>query len=148
MRISKKAEYALRALFVIARSPRGHLHQIQDLSRTENIPVKFLEQILLSLKNAAILTSRRGVGGGYMLQRDASEISLGEVIRLMDGPLAPVPCASPRPLESCTCPDPAICPLRNVMSNVRNQLSDLLDHLSLEAALRQAGGHDVLAFDI
>lgn len=148
MRISKKAEYALRALFAIARVPKGQLHQIQDLSRVENIPVKFLEQILLSLKNAGILASRRGVGGGYMLQREASEISLGEVIRLMDGPLAPVPCASPRPLESCTCPDPSICPLRNVMTDVRNSLAGLLDNLSVETALRNAGGHDVLAFDI
>src|SRR5438093_11654287 len=104
MRISKKAEYALRALVAIARLRRSA--QVHELSRQENIPVKFLEQILLALKNAGILTSKRGVGGGYALRVGPSRITVGEVIRLMDGPLAPVPCAASQPDETCTCPDP------------------------------------------
>jgi len=148
MRISRKAEYALRALLAFARSPQGQLHQIQDLSRSEQIPVKFLEQILLTLKNAGLLTSKRGVGGGYMLQRPASGIMVGEVLRLIDGPMAPVPCAAMDPVEPCSCPDPATCPLRQMMTRVRQAICAELDALSLETAVEESRNRDILAFDI
>jgi len=138
MRISKKAEYALRAVFAIARTPPPHLHQIQELSRQENIPVKFLEQILLSLRHAGLLTSRRGVRGGYTFAKSPSQIRVGEIIRLMDGPLAPVPCASPNPSEMCSCPDVHTCPLRILMTDVRNDLSALLDNRTIEDSVRAA----------
>ena len=89
MRLSKKTEYALRALFAIARTSHGQENaswRIEQLSRQENIPIKFLEQILLSLRNAGLLASKRGVGGGYRMARRADEISVGEVIRALDGP--------------------------------------------------------------
>src|SRR4051794_28269196 len=120
MRISKKAEYALRALVALAREAKSW--RIEELSARENIPIKFLEQILLALRHGGLLRSKRGVGGGYSLLRPASEISLGEVIRILDGPLAPIACAAERPGEMCSCPDPRTCPVRAAMSVVRRDL--------------------------
>ena len=108
MRISRKSEYALRALVLLARERR--CWGIQELSERENIPVKFLEQILLTLRHAGMLASKRGVGGGCTLIREPDEITVAEVIRTFDGPLAPVSCAAERPVEKCTCPDPRACP--------------------------------------
>ncbi len=146
MRISKKAEYALRALIAIARHPKSH--QIQELSRLENIPVKFLEQILLALRHGGLLTSKRGVGGGYSLRVNSSQITVGEVIRIMDGPIAPVPCAASKPTEKCTCPDPRTCALRLLMTDVRRELSATLDHYTIEDVMRLGPDPAALAFDI
>jgi Rrf2 family protein len=116
-------------LLAIARAPESHLHPIQELSKAENIPVKFLEQILLTLRHAGILTSRRGVRGGYSWARSPSQITVGEIVRLMDGPFAPVPCASSSAVtgETCTCPHPMRCSLRLLMIDVRDHLSEVLD---------------------
>ena len=146
MRISKKSEYALRALVSLARERRSW--GIQELSDRENIPVKFLEQILLALRHAGMLTSKRGVGGGCTLHRAADEITVGEVIRIFDGPLAPVPCAAERPTEKCTCPDPRTCPLRLLMTRVRVELSAALETQTVSDMLRLAPGADTLAFEI
>ena len=146
MRISKKSEYALRALVSLARERRSW--GIQELSDRENIPVKFLEQILLALRHAGMLTSKRGVGGGCTLHRAADEITVGEVIRIFDGPLAPVPCAAERPTEKCTCPDPRTCPLRLLMTHVRVELSAALETQTVSDMLRLAPGADTLAFEI
>ncbi len=146
MRISKKAEYALRALVAIARHRCSV--QIHELSRREKIPVKFLEQILLALKNAGWLASKRGVGGGYALRVDPSRIAVGEVIRLLDGPLAPVPCAASQPDETCTCPDPRTCVLRLFMTGVREELGVLLDRQTIEDMLRLSPEGGALAFEI
>src|SRR5688572_22059717 len=119
MRISKKAEYALRALVAFAQEPRAW--SIQELSTREKIPIKFLEQILLTLRHAGILQSKRGVGGGYTLVRPAEGIRLGEVIAIFDGTLAPVPCSVDKPTEPCTCPEPMACPVRLTMIKVRKE---------------------------
>ncbi len=111
MRISRRAEYALRALLLIANDQTEKIHQIQDLSERGNIPVKFLEQILLHLRNEGLLTSKRGVGGGYSLRKRASDIVVLDIVELLDGPIAPLPCALERPGEPCGCPDPIRCPL-------------------------------------
>jgi len=153
MRVSKKAEYALRALVAIARErgPAGGARKswrIEELSAQENIPIKFLEQILLALRHAGLLTSRRGVGGGYALLRSASEISVGEVIRILDGPLAPVPCAAERPNERCTCPDPRTCALRLLMTDVRRDLAALLEARTIEDMMRLSPEPSSLAFEI
>jgi Rrf2 family protein len=113
--------------------PDGHpcTVQIKEISQHEQIPAKFLEQILLSLKNAGLLHSKMGVGGGYHLARAASEISLGSIVRVLDGPLAPVKCVSQMAYEPCGCPDEETCGLRLVMSDVRNAIADLLDGTSL-----------------
>ncbi len=134
MRLSKRGEYGLRAMIMLATpGPDGHPQtvQIREISQHEQIPAKFLEQILLSLKNAGFLHSKMGVGGGYHLAKPASDISLGSIIRVLDGPLAPVKCVSQMAYEPCGCPDEETCGLRLVMADVRNAISALLDGTSL-----------------
>ena len=148
MRISKKAEYALRALFVLAQARPDRPFPIQDLSELEHIPIKFLEQILLSLRREGVLESKRGVGGGYLLARPATQITVGEVIRLIDGPLAPVPCAANGTNEKCTCRDVRTCPLRLAMTEVASAMSALLDDLSLRDAVDRVPAGTRLSFEI
>lgn len=145
MRLSKKAEYALRALVALAREKKSW--SIQDLSSRENIPVKFLEQILLSLRHAGMLNSKRGVGGGYVLLKAPSEITIGDVLRCLDGPIAPIPCASEQVGARCSCPDPRTCVVRLAMTEVRSELAQVLDKRTIEdmLALSPSPG---LAFDI
>src|ERR1700730_13089633 len=104
MRISRRAEYALRALLLIAKDQKEKIHQIQELSERGNIPVKFLEQISLHLRNEGLLTSKRGAGGGYSLRNRLSDIVVLVIIHLLDGPIAPLPCALQRLGEPCGCP--------------------------------------------
>lgn len=153
MRLSKKTEYALRALFAIARtSTPGQKNapwRIEQLSRQENIPIKFLEQILLGLRNAGLLASKRGVGGGYRLIRRPQEISVGEVIRALDGPFTPLPCASPTARrDRCSCPDERTCPLRILMVEVQSRMESLLDRRTLEDVLSQVPASGALSFEI
>ena len=149
MRLSKKTEYALRALFAIARDRNAASWRIEQLSRHENIPVKFLEQILLSLRNAGLLASKRGVGGGYRMARPPGEIAIGEVIRMLDGPFTPLPCASAKSRrERCSCPDERTCPLRVLMIDVQAQMERLLDDRTLEDVLRAVPAPTALSFDI
>jgi Rrf2 family protein len=145
MRISKKAEYALRALVAISRHP-AKSWPIQELATKEKIPIKFLEQILLSLRRAGILSSKRGVGGGYTLLRPAAEITLGEVISIFDGPCAPVACAAEKPCEPCSCPDQRTCPLRLVMRKVRAQMTGVLESVTIDTMLNSGPGAE--SFDI
>ena len=115
------------------------IFQINDISETEKIPAKFLEQILLSLKNAGMLHSKKGVGGGYYLARPPQEISLGHIFRVLDGPVAPIRCVSHMAYEACGCPDEETCGLRLVMGDVRNAITDILDNTSLaDVAKREA----------
>jgi Rrf2 family protein len=140
MRLSKRGEYGLRAMIMLA-TPREDGHpsvvQIREISQHEQIPAKFLEQILLALKNAGLLHSKMGVGGGYHLSRPANEISLGQIIRVLDGPLAPVKCVSQMAYEPCGCPDEETCGLRLVMNDVRNAIANLLDGTSLSDVSRR-----------
>ncbi len=107
------------------------MKQIKEISLHENISVKFLEQILLTLKNAGLLHSKMGVGGGYYLARSASEITLGQIFRVLDGPVAPIKCVSQMAYEPCGCPDEETCGLRLVMGDVRNAIVDILDQTTL-----------------
>ncbi len=135
MRLSKRGEYGLRAMIILATPKddgRPPIVQIKEISQREQIPAKFLEQILLALKNAGLLHSKMGVGGGYYLARPAKDISLGQIVRVLDGPLAPVKCVSQMAYEPCGCPDEETCGLRLVMGDVRNAISKLLDGTSLE----------------
>ncbi len=120
-------------IMLAAPGPEGHpvTVQIREISQHEQIPAKFLEQILLALKNAGLLHSKMGVGGGYHLSRPPSEISLGQIIRVLDGPLAPVKCVSQMAYEPCGCPNEETCGLRLVMGDVRNAIAELLDGTSL-----------------
>jgi Rrf2 family protein len=113
--------------------------QIKEISQREQISPKFLEQILLTLKNAGLLHSKMGVGGGYYLARPASEITLGQIFRVLDGPVAPIKCVSQMAYESCGCPDEETCGLRLAMSDVRNAIAGILDNTSLaDVTKRQA----------
>jgi Rrf2 family protein len=134
MRLSKRGEYGLRAMISLAEaqknSPTGMV-QIKEISAREQIPAKFLEQILLALKNAGLVQSKMGVGGGYYLARLPKEITLGQIVRTLDGPLAPIRCVSQMAYEPCGCPDEETCGLRMVMGDVRNAISNILDNTTL-----------------
>ncbi len=132
MRLSKRGEYGLRAMIDLASSDaETKLVQIKEIAEHENIPIKFLEQILITLKHAGLLRSKMGVGGGYYLAKAADEITLGQIIRTLDGPLAPVNCVSQMAYEPCGCPNEDTCGLRMVMFDVRAALSNILDRTTL-----------------
>jgi Rrf2 family protein len=140
MRLSKRGEYGLRAMIAIAASqrsqgPNNGLVQIKEIAEREKIPAKFLEQILLTMKNAGLLQSKMGVGGGYYLARPSEEINLGHIVRVLDGPLAPIRCVSQMAYEPCGCPDERACGLRLVMLDVRNAIAHVLDHTTLADVL-------------
>jgi Rrf2 family protein len=136
--ISKKTKYALKALIYLVREyDRGPI-LISDLARDERIPKKFLELILLTLKNNGVLQSRKGKGGGYYLGKPPREISMGNVIRILDGPLAPVPCVSETAYARCQeCADERTCGIRQVMKDVRDAMAGILDGTSLADLLER-----------
>lgn len=133
MKLSKKGEYALRSLINlgIAAEVGRSLVQVSELADTEQLPVKFLEQIMQALKEAKLVTSARGKFGGYRLAKPAKAITIGQVVRLIDGPLAPIGCVSQTAYEKCTCPDEAHCGLRMLMLDVRNAIAGILDRYTL-----------------
>src|SRR5687767_4233517 len=133
MRLSKKGEYALRSLINlgIAAEVKRSLVQVAELAETEQLPIKFLEQIMQALKEAGLVESMRGKFGGYRLAKPAREITIGQVIRLIDGPLAPIGCVSQSAYEKCTCPDEVHCGLRMLMLDVRNAIASILDRYTL-----------------
>jgi Rrf2 family protein len=143
MRLSKRGEYGLRAMITLAepgpKSDSPAMMQIKAISQREQISPKFLEQILLTLKNAGLLHSKMGVAGGYYLARPASEITLGQIFRVLDGPVAPIKCVSQMAYESCGCPDEETCGLRLVMGDVRNAIADILDNTSLADVIKRQG---------
>jgi Rrf2 family protein len=110
---------------------------IKEIAQREQIPVKFLEQILLTLRNAGLLRSRMGVSGGYYLAHSPQEITLGQIVRVLDGPLAPIGCVSKTAYERCGCPDEDTCGLRLVMLDVRNAIADILDRTTLADVARR-----------
>ena len=115
----------------------GHpLVQIADLAEKENLPVQFLEQILRQLKTAGYIESKRGKEGGYLLALPASEIHFGEIIRLLDGPLAPIPCVSRTAYEPCSCPDETYCGVHGVMAEVYRAITGVLDRVTLADTVR------------
>jgi Rrf2 family protein len=133
VKISKRSEYALRALIDlgIASEMGWPMLQISELASKEKLPIKFLEQIFTQLKSAGYVVSRRGKFGGYSLGRPMSRIKFGEVIRLIDGPLAPIRCVSQTSYARCSCPDEIHCGLRMLMFDVRNAISAILDRYTL-----------------
>ena len=133
MKISKRGEYALRALIDIgiAKALGRDLVQISELAAQERLPVKFLEQILTQLKQAGYVDSKRGKYGGYHLRMPPERIRFGSVIRLIDGPLAPIACVSQTAYEPCTCPDEEHCGLHVLMLEVRNSIANILDRYTL-----------------
>ena len=134
MNLSKRSEYALRALIDlgIARELGRPILQVSELAAKEKLPTKFLEQILTQLRAGGYVETKRGKLGGYSLAKPAARIRLGAVIRLLDGPLAPIACVSRTAYHRCSCPDEAHCGLRMLMLDVRNAIARVLDRTTLE----------------
>jgi Rrf2 family protein len=131
MKLSLRGEYALRALLVLGLNYGDGVVRIQAISDQQNIPKKFLEQILNDLKSIGAVSSRRGAEGGYRLARPPQNITLASVVRHIEGALAPVSCASERFYERCTCPDEARCPIREVMMEVREAVVAIMERTTL-----------------
>jgi Rrf2 family protein len=134
MKFSKRSEYGLRALIELTAHYGKAPLQRHQIAKRQHIPIEFLEQILLALRNAGLLASRRGVSGGYRLLKSPDEITLGAVIRILDGPLAPIGCVSKTAYQKChDCPyaEKPNCPVQHVMGEVRNAIAGVLDHYTL-----------------
>src|SRR5512143_658608 len=138
MKLSLRGEYALRAMLVLGLNYEQPVVRIQTISDQQNIPKRFLEQILNDLKSAGIVQSRRGVAGGYRLARKPEEITLAEVVRHIEGALAPVSCVSERFYEKCSCPDEARCAIRSVMKEVRDAIVEILEAVTIAELCQRA----------
>ena len=139
MRLSRRSEYGLRALTDLVRCGPDATVPLATLAARNNLPPKFLEQIMAALKRGGILRTTLGARGGYALAADPAEISIGRVIRLLDGALAPLPCVSLRYYGRCSCPDESTCPLRDVMIDVRDAMLAILDEESLAQLAAREG---------
>ena len=136
--ISKKTKYGLKALIYLARVYEKGPVLISSLAREEGIPKKFLELILLDLKNQGLLHSKRGKSGGYYLRKNPDQIIIGEVVRLFDGPLAPVSCVSQYAYRKCDeCHNEQQCAIRMIMKEVRDAMSKILDQTTLSDLLEK-----------
>lgn len=146
MKLSVRGEYALRALLVLGLNYDREVVRIQTISEQQNIPKRFLEQILNDLKTLGVVESRRGVTGGYRLARPPEFVTLAAVIRHIEGPLAPVSCVSERFYEKCSCPDESKCAIRSVMKEVREAIVKILENVTVaqmcERVKALQGEHD------
>lgn len=144
--LSQRGRYALKAMLSVARADLAdRTKQVSLIAAEESIPRKFLEAIMSELRQAGLVESRRGKMGGYRLNRDPATITFGEIMRITDGPLALLPCASQKFYRRCDdCPDEALCTLRRIMTDVRREVSDILDRTSLADAI--AGENPLAVF--
>lgn len=134
--LTKKGKYGLKAIADLAMLEPGETAFVTEIATRNNIPKKFLDTILLELRNSGVLRSKKGPSGGYALSKPASEIYIGQIVRTLDGPLAPIRCASRSAYEACEdCTDPETCAVRNSMSAVRDAMSEVLDNMTLEQFL-------------
>jgi Rrf2 family protein len=141
--LTKKAKYGLKAMVYLAGIEPGQTALVADIATNEQIPKKFLDAILSELRNAGFVHSKKGKGGGYMLAKLPAEISVGNLVRTLDGPLAPIQCASRRLYRKCDdCLDEAHCAVRLVMLEARDAIARVLDNTSLEQM--RAQGVDAL----
>ena len=129
--LTKKGKYGLKALAALAELPADQLALVGGIAEANNIPKKFLDTILGELRNAGFVQSRKGKAGGYSLARPAAEIMVGQVVRVLDGPLAPIPCASKTRYQPCNDCDVETCRVRHLMLEVRNAIADILDNTNL-----------------
>lgn len=136
--LSSKTKYGLHAVIYLTRKFDKGPILISELAKAEHIPQKFLEAILLELKNHGILQSKKGKGGGYYLGRSPAQITMGQVIRVLEGPLAPVPCVSQTAYRKCAeCRDERCCGIRLVMKDVREAIAKILDNTSFEDVIKK-----------
>jgi Rrf2 family protein len=133
--LTVKAKYALKAMIDLAAQETGRPVFIADIAQRQDIPRRFLENILVELKRAGLVRSTRGKNGGYALARPPGDISFAEIIRVSDGPLALAPCASRTAYRRCDdCPDEATCALREVLIAVRDSTAAILEATTLASA--------------
>lgn len=139
--LTAKGKYGLKALVHLARLPAGETAQSQEIAAANNVPKKFLDAILGDLRNAGIVHSRKGPGGGYMLGRPARDIKVGNAIRILDGPLAPIACASRTAYRPCDdCKDVKTCAVRIAMTRARDTMAEVLDKMTIADMLGSSGG--------
>jgi len=139
--ISKRTQYGLKAVIALGRHYGEGPVLIATLAKDEQIPLKFLEGILLDLKSRVLLNSKNGMGGGYLLSRPPSTVTIGSIIRMMEGPLAPLPCASETAFRACEeCRDVERCSTRIIMREVRDAIAAVLDKTTLADLIRRAEG--------
>jgi Rrf2 family cysteine metabolism transcriptional repressor len=138
MRLSLRGEYAVRALLVLGLNYEQPVVRIQTISDQQNIPKRFLEQILNDLKSAGIVQSKRGVSGGYRLARRPEQITLAAVVRHIEGALAPVSCVSEKFYEKCSCPDESRCAIRSVMKEVRDAIVEIVERVTVAELCQRA----------
>ncbi len=131
MKLSLRGEYALRALLVLGLNYGQPVTRIQAISQHQNIPKRFLEQILNDLKSAGFVQSKRGVAGGYRLARPPQEITIAAVVRHIEGALAPVSCVSERFYRKCSCPDESRCAIRSVMKEIRDAIVQIAERVTI-----------------
>ena len=142
--LTAKGKYGLKALVHLATLQPGETTQAMEIAEAHNIPKKFLDAILGDLRNAGIVFSKKGPGGGYMLALAPSDIKIGQVIRAIDGPLAPIACASRSAYQPCRdCKSVKTCTVRLMMTKVRDTLSDVLDLLTLADMVAMGDGSNV-----
>lgn len=138
--LTRKGKYGLKALLHLAGAPAGESVSVMEIAEKNRISKKFLDGIMAELRNAGFVHSRYGREGGFALARPAREIMVGHVVRVLDGPLSPIPCASKAYYQKCEdCEDENTCQVRLVMLNVRNAIASILDTLSLDK-MRKLGG--------
>lgn len=137
--LTNKGKYGLKAMMHLARLEPGTVAMVADIAEKNNISKKFLDTILLELRNAGFVRSKKGPGGGYSLARQPREILIGPIIRTLDGPLAPIACASRTAFQPChDCSDLDACGVRLLMSEVRDAMAKILDNVNLmELILRE-----------
>lgn len=138
MKLSKRGEYALRAMIYLSMNYNKGSVKIHQIAENEKIPEKFLEQILLELKNAGLLYSRRGVNGGYNLIKSPKQITLAQIIRIVDGPLAPLSCVSK--WAHVRCPEEKNCGLHSVILDVRNAIAKILEGVTFSDVCKRTKG--------
>lgn len=142
--LTKKAKYALKATSYLAGLPPDVLVSGKEIAEMQNIPKKFLDAILIELKNHGLIYSKKGLNGGYSLGRKANSIVVGDVIRVIDGPLAPIACASKTRYRPCDdCVDEASCRVKKVMQEAQQALSSVFDAITLEEMAVRAGQKSV-----
>ena len=139
MRLSRRSEYGLRALVDLVRHDGGGPIALASLAERNRLPAKFLEQIMSTLRHAGIERTTLGAHGGYAIAADPTTVTIGRVIRLLDGALAPLGCVSLRYYERCSCVDEATCPLRDAMLDVRDAMLEILDKETLAQLAARPG---------
>ena len=143
MRLSRRSEYGLRALVDLVRQEGGGPVSLASLAERNQLPAKFLEQIMSMLRHAGIVRTTLGAHGGYAIAADPETVTIGRVIRLLDGALAPLGCVSLRYYEKCSCSDEATCPLRDVMLDVRDAMLEILDTETLAGLAARPGRESI-----